>query len=97
MFDLSRITDLLSGLLENKSASEALLGDGLINMITDAGIDLGSLRGMGAEDIMSFLDGQGIDVSSFAPEQLQELLGTLTSDGDIATLAQSVLSRDEPQ
>ena len=73
MFDLSRLTEVVSGLFGGTAATELLQGSELINVLNNAGIDPSQLAGLGEGQITDLLAEHGIDPSQFAAADLQSL------------------------
>lgn len=92
MFDFSRLTDALSGFLGGSAAEH-----GLGSALSEAGIDLGQLRGLAPDQIMDVLGQNGVDLASFAPEEVQQLLGGFGSgEGGLDALAGGWLGGEGP-
>lgn len=96
MFDFSKLTDTLSSLFSG--GADAAQNGGLMTAISEAGIDLGQLQGLGPDQIMDALAQNGIDIASFAPDQVQELLGSVGAlgEGGLGGLASEWLGGDGP-
>lgn len=80
MFDFSRITEELAGLMGGQ-AMEALSVDSLI---AATGLDPADLQGLDPMDLLATLSAAGIDVSALTESQISELLsglGQLGADG----------------
>lgn len=90
MFDLSRVTEMIGGLLGQQSGNAE---DMLSQHLGDLGIDPGLLDGISGAEAIDLLSQHGIDVSQLAPEQLSVLLGQLDPNAPIAELLSGLLSR----
>lgn len=92
MFDLSRLTDALSGFLGGSAAEH-----GLGSALSEAGIDIGQLQGLAPDQIMDVLGQNGIDLGSFAPEEVQQLMGGFGGEGGLDALAGEWFGGEGPE
>lgn len=68
MFDLARIADLAAGVL-GQSATDGDV-DGILQQLSEKGIDPSQFQDMGAEQLVSLLSDNGIDPSQLGADQL---------------------------
>ncbi len=92
MFDLSRLAASAWGLVGSGSASDALSGSQLGDLLAGAGIDIASLQGLAPQEMLDLLSQHGIDVANLAPEGVQQLLGALGSEGGASELLGGIVS-----
>ena len=85
MFDLSRVSDVVGGLL-GQSSSE-LDGAGLLQTLSDNGVDLAQLEGLAGPEMLEFLEQSGIDVAGLDPAQLTDLAGQFSEGVDLQSIA----------
>lgn len=84
MFDLSRLTELVSDLV-GQDAVNSIAGN-VFEQLSQNGIDMSQLQGLAPEEIVTTLSEQGIDLSSFAPDQIAQLgeqIGVELPFGDV--------------
>lgn len=93
MFDFSRITEALGNLVGNAPLADALQSSNTMSVLAHSGIDLASLQGLDPQQVMDLLASHGVDVSQFAPDQLQGLLEQLGSGQDVVNSAADLLGR----
>mgnify|MGYP001184998084 CR=1 FL=1 len=93
MFDLSRITETLGNLLGNAPLADAFQSSDLMGVLANSGIDLASLQGLDPQQVVELLASHGIDISQYAPDQLQGLLDQLGSGQDVIRSASELLGR----
>jgi hypothetical protein len=96
MFDFDRLKDMAAGFLGGSNPVQAVaenLGAGnVMDMIQNAGLTPEMFEGLDAQQVLGLMAENGIDVSQFAPEQLQNLLSGLNIDaGNLGEIGNSVL------
>jgi hypothetical protein len=74
MFDFSRITDAISGLVGALGSEAGAQASNLTDMLQTAGVDPGMLAGLSETEIASLLGSYGIDISQFAEGELGQLV-----------------------
>lgn len=79
MFDLSKFTDSVSQWIGGNPVQDMLSSSDLIAALTGSGLSLQNLQALDADHLLSLLHSQGIDVSTLAPEQLQQLMETIAN------------------
>ncbi len=79
MFDLSKFTDSVSLWISGNPVQNMLSSSDLIAALTGSGLSLQNLQALDADHLLGLLHSQGIDVSTLAPEQLQQLMETIAS------------------
>ncbi len=91
MFDFGKITEALGGLFSNSQAQVPSDVGGIMELISNAGIDPALLDGLNQDEILGLLQQHGIDTSLLDPSQLTELMQGNVS-GSLGEMAQSWLS-----
>lgn len=84
MFDISRITEAVGGLIGQ--ASQESDTDGLMQHLSDAGVDLPQLDGMDSQEITQFLENSGIDLGNFDISQISEAAGQFAENSDVQSI-----------
>lgn len=84
MFDLSRVTETIGGLLGQ--GAEGLGQDALLEKLSDLGIDPAQLEGLDMQGISQLLEENGIDLGQFDPQQLTELTSQFGEGNGLASL-----------
>lgn len=86
MFDFNRLIDVAKDFLgPNLNVAEAPMSE-LTSALASAGLDVSALQGLSPDQLGSFLAEHGIDVNSFAPEQLTEIANAIGLEGGITEL-----------
>lgn len=103
MLPLSQFAETLSGLVGDHNLAEDGAIQNIIDQMTDAGIDISAIQGLGADQVFEMLNQSGVDLSEFSPDQittaLQELnvgdinLENMTQHIDMQSIAQSIFNR----
>lgn len=91
MFDFSKITDAIGGLLSNGQNQLPEGAAGITQMLEQAGVDPALLNGLNQEEIFALLQQYGIDPSLIDPAQISELLQGSDIAGSLGEMAQSWL------
>jgi uncharacterized protein YidB (DUF937 family) len=91
MFDFGKITEALGGLFSNSQAQVPSDVGGIMELLSNAGIDPSLLDGLNQDEILGLLQQHGIDTSLLDPSQLTELMQGNVS-GSLGEMAQSWLS-----
>lgn len=84
MFDFSRISEAVGGMLGQASGLPDTSLEGVKSTIAEAGLDVSLLQGLAPDQILELLGQHGIDISAFAPEQISSLVNSL----DLGTLTE---------
>ena len=90
MFDLTKITETITGLISGAQQSPLDAG-GITDLLSNAGIDPSMLDGLNQEEILGLLQQHGIDPSQLDVGQIIEVLQTASIGGNLAEIAQSWL------
>ncbi len=80
MFDITRIADAVGGLVGQSAETPG--GDGLLQQLSETGLDPSQLEGLGVQELMDVLEQNGIDASSFDISQISELAGQWSENID---------------
>jgi len=91
MFDFGKITEALGGLFSNSQAQVPSDVGGIMELMSNAGIDPALLDGLSQDEILGLLQQHGIDTNLLDPGQLTELMQGNIS-GSLGEMAQSWLS-----
>jgi uncharacterized protein YidB (DUF937 family) len=91
MFDFGKITEALGGLFSNSQAQVPSDVGGIMELMSNAGIDPALLDGLSQDEILGLLQQHGIDTNLLDPGQLSELMQGNIS-GSLGEMAQSWLS-----
>ena len=91
MFDFSKITETIGGLLSGNQQKSPLDVAGITDLLANAGIDPALLDGLSQDEVFSLLQQHGIDPSQLDVSQISELLQNANLDGNLAEMAQSWL------
>ena len=92
MFDLSKITDAIGGLLSGSQTQTPQEGSGITELLGNAGIDPTLLDGLSQDEIMNLLQQYGIDPSQLDLGQVSELLQKSKVGSNVAEMAQNWLN-----
>ncbi len=92
MFDLGKLTETIGGLFSG-GAGPAELEGGLVQLLSNAGIDPALLDGLNQEEIMNLLSQHGIDPGTLDLSQISNLVQENGLGGNLAEVAQSWLDR----
>ena len=74
MFDLSRITDAIGGLVSGSLAGEAVQAQSLTGLMQNVGLDPSILAGLSESEIAPLLASYGIDVTQLAEGELSQFV-----------------------
>lgn len=81
MIDLGRITEAVGGLFGQATQDGG--GEGLLQQLTEAGLDPSQLAELAPQDLLDVLSSHGIDPSQLDMAELGDLLG---QDGAIGAI-----------
>lgn len=84
MFDITRITEAVGGLVGQASANFDT--DGLTQQLSDAGLDLQQLEGLDTQQLTDLLESSGIDIANIDVNQLSEMAGQFSESTDIQSI-----------
>lgn len=87
MFDLSKLTEILSGLLGASPVADAMQSQGVSDLLQNVGLDPSVLEGLAPDQVMELLAQHGIDPMQLAPDQLTELLQGLGASEGLGEVA----------
>jgi len=82
MFDFSKITDAIGGLVSGGQQQSPLDASGIAELLNNAGIDPAMLAGLNQEENLNLLQQYGIDPGQFDLSQLGQL-GDLVQGGQV--------------
>ena len=91
MFDFGKITDAIGGLLSNGQSQLPEGAGGIAQILQNAGVDPALLDGLNQEEVLAFLQQQGIDTSAIDPGQIMQLLQHSGVTGNLGEIAQAWL------
>lgn len=92
MFDLSKLTETIGGLVSGAQQQPPADGSGLAGLLINAGIDPGQLAGLTQGEIVEQLQQYGIDPAQLDLGQISELAANADIGGNLAEIAQSWLA-----
>ncbi|MFM9937987.1 MAG: hypothetical protein ACKVP7_00660 [Hyphomicrobiaceae bacterium] len=92
MFDLSKLADAAWGLFGSAPGVSDAPTAALEHAIANAGIDINALQDLSPDQIFEMLAANGIDLSSFAPDQVSGLFGSLGIDQQFSDGVGTLLS-----
>jgi hypothetical protein len=89
MFDLSRLSDAIGGLLGNTSLEQVPDLRSVVEQLSANGLDLSTLQNLAPAELTELLAQYNIDLGSFTPDQLSEFLSLPTdATGVMDTIGQ---------
>lgn len=91
MFDLSRLTDLVEGLLGNGATIDG--ASVVLQQLQDAGLDPAQLDGLDAGSFMAMLGEHGLEVSQLDLGQLSQLADQIGVELPVGDLIETFVSR----
>lgn len=92
MFDFGKLTETMGGLFSGSRQDTPVEGNGLLELLGNAGIDPAQLAGLDQTQIFELLQQYGIDPGQLDVGQVSELLQNGNIGGNLAEMAQSWLS-----
>lgn len=91
MFDFSKITETISGLLPGNLQQLPMDGAGITELLANAGVAPALLDGLSQDEAFALLQQHGIDPSLLDLGQLSEVLQNANVSGNLTDMAQSWL------
>ena len=91
MFDFSKITETISGLLSGNQHQSPLEASGIADVLANAGISPALLDGLSQDEIFVLLQQRGIDPSQLDASQISEILQNANLSGNLSDVAHSWL------
>jgi hypothetical protein len=87
MFDLSKVSETLSGLFGNGAAPGVIRSSGVLDLLQNAGIDPSLLEGLDQAQILELLSQHGVDPSLLGTDQINELLHNFAIPEQLTNIA----------
>ncbi len=85
MFDITRITEAVGGLVGQ--ASENTGAGGLMQQLSEAGLDLSQFDGLNGQEITDLLKESGFDMANIDIDQVAEMADQFVEGGDVQSIA----------
>ena len=85
MFDITRITEAVGGLVGQ--ASENTGAGGLMQQLSEAGLDLSQFDGLNVQEITDLLKESGFDMANIDIDQVAEMADQFVEGGDVQSIA----------
>ena len=92
MLDFGKLTETIGAMLSGSQQQPPVDGNGIAELLSNAGIDPAQLAGLGHNEILELLQQYGIDPTGLDVGQICELLQNGNVGGNLAEIAQSWLS-----
>jgi hypothetical protein len=92
MFDVGKLAETIGGLFSGSRQDDPVVGNGLFELLRNAGIDPARLAGLDQTQIFDLLQQHGIDPGQLDASQISELLQNGNVGGNLAEMAQSWLN-----
>ena len=84
MFDITRITEAVGGLVGQASENTGV--GGLMQQLSEAGLDLSQFDGLNGQEITDFLKESGFDMTNIDIDQVAEMAGQFAEGGDVQSI-----------
>ena len=92
MLDIGRLSETIGGLISGSQQETPAEGNGIAELLGNAGIDPAQLAGLSQIEIFELLQQYGIDPTQLDVNQISELLQNGQFGSNLTELAQSWLS-----
>lgn len=84
MFDITRITEAIGGSVGQ--ASESNVAGGLMQQLSEAGLELSRFEGLDAQEIVDLLKDSGLDMTNIDIDNVAEMAGQFAKDGEFQSI-----------
>ena len=84
MFDITRITEAIGGSVGQ--ASESNVTGGLMQQLSEAGLELSQFDGLDAQEVVDLLKDSGLDMTNIDIDNVTEMAGQFAEDGEFQSI-----------